>query len=359
MDDLIERYKNAIIQIATPYSTGTGFYLRGAGLIVTNEHVIRGNRQVIIDNPMVSRQLARVLYFDSIYDIAFIAAPAEPKLPEVRLGTGSPVEIGDTVVAIGHPRGLKFTATQGIVSNLLSDNDLRYIQHDAALNPGNSGGPLVNEQGEIIGLNTFIIKKSSGLGFSLAIQYVDETVRAFLAAGGKTGTRCSNCRMLIFEGADEDGYCANCGSKIELPLSVEEDEPTGIARKIEGILEKLGHDVSLSRWGPYLWEIKQGSAKIILRYYEPNGLIMGGAVLCELPDNNIKPVYEYLLRQNYEMEGLTFSLNGTEIVLSLTIYDSYFKEETGLKMFRHLFERADYYDDILVEQFGCTWKSEE
>ncbi len=356
MKEVIEKYRQVIIQIATPYSTGTGFYLRGPNLIITNEHVVRGNREVVIDGASLPRQLSRVVYTDPKFDLAFIEAP-KADLPAVPLGLARSVKEGERVVAIGHPFGLKFTATQGIVSNTQhKENGIKYIQHDAALNPGNSGGPLVNEYGEVIGINTFIINQGENLGFSLPAPYLDETIQAFAEHGGKAGARCGNCGHLVFETV-EKGFCPNCGSKIELPTDVEEYEAAGIARTIEEILEKCGHDIRLSRRGLNLWEVREGSAKIFISYY--NGLIAGDAILCDLPKENIQGVYEYLLRQNHEMEYLSLSVKGQEVILSLIIYDRYLNLETGLKMFRYLFEKADHYDNILVEQYGATWKEED
>ena len=359
MKEVIEKYRNVIIQIATPYSTGTGFYLRDPGLIITNEHVVRGNREVVIDGALLPRQLCRVMYTDPKFDLAFIEAP-KSDLPSVLLGLEQTVKEGDHVVAIGHPFGLKFTATQGIVSNTLhKENDVRYIQHDAALNPGNSGGPLVNEFGEVIGVNTFIINQSDNLGFSLPARYLDETIREFRHKGGKIGARCVNCGNLVFETTVEEGFCPNCGSKIELPSKAEEYESAGIAHTIEEILKKCGHDIRLARRGPNIWEVREGSAKIFISYYEPHGLIAGDAILCDLPKKNIKDVYEFLLRQNHEMESLSLSVKGQEAVLSLIIFDRYLNLETGLKMFRYLFEKADHYDNILVDRFGATWKEDD
>ncbi|MCB0518796.1 MAG: trypsin-like peptidase domain-containing protein [Lewinellaceae bacterium] len=360
MKEVIEKYKNVIIQIATPYSTGTGFYLRRPNLIITNEHVIRGNREVLIDGALLPKQLSKVLYADPRLDLAFVAAPANAELPEVRLGKETRVSEGDSVVAIGHPFGLKFTATQGIISNTVhKENDIRYLQHDAALNPGNSGGPLVNSLGEVIGVNTYIISDGDNIGFSLPVQYLDETLAEYLSTGEEVGARCGACGKLVFEHTIEDGFCPSCGAKIKLPSQEDEYEPAGIARTIEEILEKSGHDVKLARRGPNLWEVRQGSAKIFVTYYDPNGLISGDAILCDMPKDNIRLVYEYLLRQNHEMEGLSFSVKGQEIVLSLMIFDKYLNLETGMKLFQYLFEKADHYDNILVEKYACTWKEEE
>ncbi len=360
MKEVIEQYKDIIIQIATPYSTGTGFYLKHPNLVITNEHVIRGNKEVVINSPVLGKQLSKVLFSDPKYDLAFLEIKGSPEMTEVHLSTKKKVTEGDKVIAIGHPFGLKFTATQGIISNSRhQQNDIDYLQHDAALNPGNSGGPLVNTQGDVIGVNTFIIKDGDNIGFSLPAKYLDQTIHEFQSADGQVGVRCFSCSNLVFEQTIEKGYCPYCGTKLKLPSQLDDYEATGVAKSIEVMLEKSGYQVELSRKGPNNWEVQQGSAKINIAYYEKTGLITGDAFLCLLPKKNIKPIYEFLLKQNYEMEGLTFSLRGQDIILSLLIYDRYLNADTGQKLFKHLFEKADYYDDILVDKFGASQREED
>ncbi len=360
MNDIIDLYRQIVIQIATPYSTGTGFYLKKTNLIVTNEHVIRDNATVVVDGEGFPKQLVKVLYIDPKYDLAFLEAPTDSTLPEVKLSADNTLREGDQVIAIGHPLGLKYSATKGIVSNARHEqNDIFYIQHDAALSPGNSGGPLVNEKGDVVGINTFIMRDGTNIGFSLPVKYLADSIVEFQAAGGKIGTRCSSCSNLVFEDTIEQGYCPHCGAKVQLPTQVEIYEPLGVAKTIEEIIEKIGYKVELGRVGPNKWEIQKGSAKINISYYEKTGLITGDAYLCVLPKENIKPLYEYLLRQNYQTESLTFSIREQDIILSLLIFDRYLNVETGFRLFSHLFDKADYYDNILVEQYGALWKSED
>jgi len=360
MKEIIELYRNVVIQIATPYSTGTGFFLKEHKLVVTNWHVVRDNRRVVIGGSSFDKQIVEVKYIDPKYDLAFLAMPSEHKMPEVNLGVDDEVVEGEEVIAIGHPFGLKYTATQGIVSNTRhQQNDIQYIQHDAALNPGNSGGPLVNHEGRVIGVNTFIIRDGNNIGFSLPINYLKDTIAEFSEKGDKIGLRCHSCSNLVFEDLSDKGYCPFCGTKIELPSEVEEYEPVGVVKTVEEILEKTGHHVELSRLGPNNWEIHQGSARINIAYYEKNGLITADAYLGVLPKQKIKPIYEFLLRQNYEVESLNFSVRGKDMILSLLIYDRYLNAETGMQLFNHLFNKADFYDNVLVEKFGANWKYDD
>ena len=132
----------------------------------------------------------------------------------------------------------------------------------------------------------------------------------------------------------------------------------GVAATLEEMIEQAGHQASLSRSGPNCWTITQGSAKINIHYHEGNGIITGDAYLCSLPKTNIKPLYEFLLRQNYILEGLALSIKDQAIILSLIIHDRYLNVETGLKMFQNLFEQADHYDNVLVEEYGAVWRTE-
>ncbi|MCB0685956.1 MAG: trypsin-like peptidase domain-containing protein [Saprospiraceae bacterium] len=358
ISEIIDQYKPVLIQIATPYSTGTGFYLHKSQLIITNEHVVRGNRQVIINGDRIKKQLVDVIYTDPKYDLAFLAPPQEI-LPEVPLMASTILHEGDQVIAIGHPFGLKLSATNGIVSNLRHQiGDLNYIQHDAALNPGNSGGPLINTRGEIAGVNTFIIRDGNNIGFSLPTRYLVDTINEFEAGGAKSATRCYSCSNLVFDENTPVKYCPHCGARIELPGDSEEYEPIGINKTIEEILAELDYDIALARIGPNHWQIEKGSARITITYHEESGLILGDAFLVQLPKQEINRIYAYLLRENYRMSHLSFSIRGNDIILSLIIYDRYLGVDTGKLLLEYLFERSDHYDNILVEEYGALWKEE-
>ena len=359
MQNFVETYKNIVIQIATPYSTGTGFYLKEPNLIVTNNHVVEGNKEVTIEGVGLPRQISRVLYNDVKFDLAFLEVSNDTSMLEVNLNVKIVAE-GERVTAVGHPFGLKYSFTQGIISNPRHiHNNIDYIQHDAALNPGNSGGPLINAEGEVVGVNTFIVREGNTIGFSLPAHYLNTALEAFKKGNGEVSVRCSSCLSLVFESTiEKGGYCPNCGTKVKLASQEDDYQAEGIGLTIENLLKKLGQNVRLSRRGPNSWEVHQGSAKINMAYYSQNGLILCDAMLCTLPPQNIKAVYEYLLRENYRNEGVTLSVKGQDIILSLLIYDKYLKEEIAEKLLNSLFEKADFYDNVLVEQYGAQWRTE-
>ena len=193
-------------------SVGSGVILSSDGLILTNNHVIsdatNGNGQITITFNDGKTTQAAIVGADTGSDLAVIKAQNESGLPTASLGDSDKVQVGDTVIAIGSPDGLQSTVTSGIVSALnrqvtvSSESSSRFsgsgsqvtykaIQTDASLNPGNSGGPLLNAQGQVIGINSAIYSPTSsynaqggsvGLGFSIPINQV-KTMIGKLEAG--------------------------------------------------------------------------------------------------------------------------------------------------------------------------------
>jgi serine protease Do len=361
---IIEQYQKAIIQIATPGGTGTGFYVKEFDLIVTNDHVVGDNAEVTIAGKAFEKVLSRVWYTDRKHDLAFLEVPKQIELPEVRLGRYEDMKDGDQVVAIGHPFGLNYTATQGVISKVDRIRDgLKFIQIDAAINPGNSGGPLVNNKGEVIGVNSFIIRGGDNLGFALPVSYLREALQMYIPNRGQATTRCFSCGFLVTPlNIDSAKYCPSCGTEVKLPeLPEKEVEAVGAAKTIEEILRELGKDVKLAREGSNTWTVKEGSAKIKISYNAENYFIAGDAYLCQLPSDvtKIKPLYQFLLQENFRMEGLVLSCVKQNIVLSCIMYDLDMTKEDGADAFRKLFQKADHYDNFLKTEYSCVERLEE
>ena len=153
---------------------GSGFITRSNGLIFTNEHVVRGADRVNVTLPDGRRFQGTVLGGDPLTDVAVVKVVAE-NLPVASLGNSDQLRPGEWAIAIGNPFGLNNTVTAGIISavdrtdaNIGEGQRVPYIQTDAAVNPGNSGGPLISAAGEVIGMNT-AIRKAPGAGLSFAV----------------------------------------------------------------------------------------------------------------------------------------------------------------------------------------------
>jgi serine protease Do len=170
-------------------SLGSGFIVRADGLIVTNRHVIVGARKVHVHLPDGRDVTADIVGADAFTDIALLRVHAG-NLPALRLGSSEDVSVGDAVIAIGNPFGLGQSVSAGIVSAraraLEDDPYINFLQTDAAINRGNSGGPLLSTTGTVVGVTSVIFSPSGGsvgLGFAIPAETVSAVIRQLEAHG--------------------------------------------------------------------------------------------------------------------------------------------------------------------------------
>jgi serine protease Do len=193
---------------ATPFKgLGSGFIVSSNGLILTNAHVVREAKDVTVKLSDRREFTAKVLGTDTTTDIAVLKIDAKD-LPVVRLGDSKNLEVGDPVLAIGAPYGLEETATAGIVSakgrSLPGDAVVPFIQTDAAVNPGNSGGPLFDGTGSVVGINAQIYSRSGGfqgvsfaIPIDVALKVKDQIVATGKASHGRLGVTVQDLNQTL------------------------------------------------------------------------------------------------------------------------------------------------------------------
>lgn len=190
-------------------SQGSGFLISSDGLILTNAHVVRDAKEVSVKLSDRREFKAKVLGADITTDIAVLRIEAT-NLPVVRLGDSQQLQVGDPVLAIGSPFGFEQTVTQGIVSakgrSLPGDTAVPFIQTDAAVNPGNSGGPLIDASGAVVGINAQIYSQSGGsqgLSFAIpinvALKVKDQIVASGRAAHARLGVTVQDVTQPLAE----------------------------------------------------------------------------------------------------------------------------------------------------------------
>ena len=177
--DLIESIQAGVVQITTASGSGSGFIITADGLVITNEHVVSGESSVRVWLTNGRRYYADVLERDATADLALVQIYDGGGFDAIAVGDPNTVRTGDEVLALGFPLadtiGTNLTVTRGIISSTRTDNGVQLLQTDASLNPGNSGGPLVNSDGEVIGVNTSRIETTdsgrpvSNIGFAVSV----------------------------------------------------------------------------------------------------------------------------------------------------------------------------------------------
>ena len=209
-DEFFDQQEQGNGQPRRVQSLGSGFVIDSTGLIVTNNHVIADADEITVNFTDGSKLTAEVVGRDAKTDIAVLRVQPEKELNAVSFGNSDDLRVGDWVMAIGNPFGLGGTVTVGIVSarnrNINAGPYDDFIQTDAAINRGNSGGPLFDRTGEVVGINTAIFSPtggSVGIGFSvpsrLASQVTDQLIRFGETRRGWLGVRIQEVNTEIAE----------------------------------------------------------------------------------------------------------------------------------------------------------------
>jgi serine protease Do len=176
---IIDDSVNAVVTIKTDVAQGTGFIITEDGYIVTNAHVLSGGHRVWALTSNQQTIEATFVGYDSELDVALLKISGDYNYLD--LDDSDNVQVGEKVIAIGNPLGLQFSVTEGIVSGIhrtgINNRDI-YIQTDASLNPGNSGGPLINKRGNVIGINNFKVGDGESLGFALESNYLGSAINS-------------------------------------------------------------------------------------------------------------------------------------------------------------------------------------
>ncbi len=251
-------------------SVGSGFIISADGYLITNAHVVDGADEVSVKLSDKREFKAKVIGTDKRTDVALLKIEAKD-LPKVTIGDPDKLKVGEWVVAIGKPFGLENTMTVGIVSakgrDLPQENLVPYIQTDAAVNPGNSGGPLFNLKGEVVGINSLIFSRTGGymgLSFAVPIDLAMSTVAQLKEKGKVTRGRIGvQIQEVSKETAEAFGLSKPTGALVN---SVEKSGPAdkGGVEAGDIIVKVDGREVRSSAELPRIITVVKPGTKVTL-----------------------------------------------------------------------------------------------
>ena len=344
----------AVFKITHSGGSGSCFYLKSHDLFVTNYHVVEGFHAVALHDKDRNPCLARVVMVNPALDIALLSADGDfSALPDIVLANDDTLTAGRRVSVAGYPFGMPFTVTEGTVSSpkqLIGGN--YYVQTDAAVNPGNSGGPMLNDANELVGVTVSKFSNADNMGFGIRV----EALRRVLDATGELDrtcfhVQCNSCEELI---AEEDEFCPSCGDRLSKGV-FEERKPSSLGLFIESAIREMGIEPVIARDGYDAWRFHKGSSEIRIFVYDETYLIATSPVNL-LPKKEVEKVLDYMLSEDLHPYKLT--LSGREIFLVYRFHLSDLAESTQAEIRRNLVGlalRADEMDNYLVEQFGCEF----
>ncbi|MFN8255287.1 MAG: trypsin-like peptidase domain-containing protein [Bacteroidales bacterium] len=347
----ISNISGSVFKINTSSGSGSGFYLKDRGIIVTNCHVILGYRNVALEDHKNNRYPARVVFVNKEADVAFLKPENEFDTYAVELADISNLKSRDKVFVLGFPFGMPYTETNGIVSapRQLMEGSY-YIQTDAAVNPGNSGGPVVDENGRVVGITTCKFTQADNMGFAVPVDILKEELFTF--AQNQTmlySVKCNSCKSLITE---EVEYCPNCGNSIDAKL-FEKVSPSKIEEYVESAMVQIGMDPVMTRTGYEFWEFHRGSALVRVFVFSKNYLYATSPIN-NLPTTNLENLFKYLLSNPISPYQLGIYQNQIFISYRAHLSDVFSSAADKIKEnIAHLLLKADEMDDFFEREFGC------
>ena len=350
----LDNLKNATFKILTSTGTGSGFYIKNEDLIITNHHVVQGNRTVAVEDDDQNRVLAKVIMTNPDTDIAILKTEVPLDIEHsFIINVTLAVLSQQKVYALGYPFGMPFTITEGIVSNPEQHmNGKHFVQTDAAINPGNSGGPLVTQDGTLVGINSSKFTNADNMGFAIPFSQVMLAIEiAKTNIEGKFSLQCSSCHNISFDPMD---YCNHCGAT--LPKDVFESSAlTDLGAFVEDSLQNLGVDPVLTRAGYERWTFHQGSSQIRIFVFNHDYLYFTSP-LNNLPKDNLLELYTYLISSDHTPFNLGIYNNSIFIYYRIHITDVFKDEESKNDIknkIKELALKADDMDDFLVDEYNC------
>ena len=292
LEDMFKEFGTPQKRKAT--ALGSGFIIDSKGIVVTNNHVIQGAEDILVRVNGDKEYEATVIGADPLSDIAVLQIKSKEKFTSVKFGNSNKARIGDWVIAIGNPYGLGGTVTSGIISARNRSIGLSryedYIQTDASINQGNSGGPLFDLNGKVIGINTAIIAPgasgSIGIGFAIPSNPASKVVKQLIEFGEtKRGWLGVRIQEVTKEIAEIEKLKNPEGA---LVASVAENSPAFKAGIKAGdiILEFDGKKVDTMRTLPKLVAETEVGKKVILKIWRNSKLISKKVLLGRLESSN-------------------------------------------------------------------------
>jgi len=287
-EDMFKEFNRPSERKAT--ALGSGFIIDKKGIVVTNNHVIQGAEDIIVSVNGSTEYKAKVLGTDPYMDLAVLQIESDEKFVPVSFGDSDKARVGDWVIAIGNPFGFGGTVTSGIISSRNRDIGLTryddFIQTDASINQGNSGGPLFNLEGKVIGINTAIIAPGSsgsiGIGFAIPSNPASQVISQLIEFGEtKRGWLGVRIQEVTKEIADVEKLEKPAGA---LVASVSEKSPASRAGIKAGdiILEFDGKKVDTMRTLPKLVAQTKVGKSVLVKIWRNQKLISKKVLLGRL-----------------------------------------------------------------------------
>lgn len=348
-----DRVREGVVGVRAGAGSGTGFFI-AENVIVTNVHVIGYAEEATVHTERGDESVARVAHADTRRDVALLVPKRLRKRP-LSIERAEP-GVGDEVYAIGHPLGLELTVTRGIVSARRVVEGVAYIQTDAALNPGNSGGPLLDARGAVVGVSTMVRRGGQNLGFALPIGELWTALEEVRRDPDRKATyRCKECEAPYDVG---DERCLRCGAALPYTggrsVVLSQRAWVEAERLLSRLIAEMGFVPTRVWVDRGKWRIPQQNGEVWVELDDKGEYVTFSARLARVPRHGHEAFYRFLLTFNDRASGaLRAALERDVVVLSYIEPTVFMSEREVGREFARLLALSAELRDTLSSAFGA------
>ncbi|MCL2723683.1 MAG: serine protease [Polyangiaceae bacterium] len=347
--------KLGVFQIFTGGGTGTGFLIDDR-LLITNCHVVEGYRMVAVEKRDRQRVVGTVRRLSPKRDLAIVELGVPLEGEVLSLVTEDALQPKQMLQIVGFPVGLPLSVTEGVVSNPKQQLDgLEYVQTDAAVNPGNSGGPMLDEEKNVVAITTCKLSSADMIGFGIPGGEAKQFFDGFREQTAVFGVMCPSCDVLL---ESPTRYCDSCGidlGSLDLARYFEPAVAHPIVAFVEGALTKAAVDPVLARHGEQNWSFHSGSAPIKI-WCCCSEHVCFSSPLAKLGKQHFGELFRFLLSD--EHAPFSFDLADNVVRLNLTVHMSDVfqsgEHDHFVKQISDFIASADRLDNVLIDKYGCS-----
>ena len=351
--DDIEKF--GIYQVYTGLGTGSGFLIDATHLL-TNCHVTAPYRDVAVELRDRSRISGRVRRLHPYRDLAIVELERAVEGEVLVLSENALLRPKQPVHILGFPVGLPLSLTEGVISHPRQLLDEQYfLQTDAAITPGNSGGPMLDDARQVIAVTTCKLTQADAVGFGIPVADVRLFIEEFRAQTHEFGVQCPACSDLI---VTANRYCPSCGTDLESRHDFDEyftaPEADPLANFVEAALKAAQINPILARHGSHNWSFHSG-APLIKVWCCCSEHLNFSSPLAQTPTRALEGLFKYLL--SAEHAPFAFDLNGCTVRMNHVVHISDIfaagdDAELSARV-RHFVEKAAVTDQLLMSTFAC------
>lgn len=343
---------NHIYTVKTSIGSAKAFRVAGTRYLLTTEAILNGISHCTIFDAKLQRCEADIIITDTVdcMGVLYLLKDSQPSIVNYR------TELIEDSYDVSMPSDTDDANTlTGYISNFVTNDSGHTIYyHTITISTAALGSPLLDESGLCIGITNASIEEEEFMNYAIPIKnYLDiiskyEKMVVLKDCDSKKPLpilhRCDkNKESKLYANLNEIACCPSLEEKNFMNL-----KHGDMNAQISKMLTQLNFDLKQSKLNKNEWIVKNGSAVITIGYHEKKGLLTADAVVVNHHDTYQSAIYEYLLRQNYILEGLNFSVVDQDIILSIKLYDNYIEFDTMLNLFKKLLIKADELDDVLV-----------